>query len=85
LGRNLASGAGADGKPELHYPYGKSGEVYLEALNSALQEGGTVGEYAQYLLDVISKQKKQSYQPKRSRRDDDGLRWRTDGYLVPLR
>jgi hypothetical protein len=79
-------------EPQLHFPFGNGNEVYLEALHAAVEEGGLVGEYAQYLLDVISKQKKQSYQPKkqtpeprRLRRDAGDFRWRTDGWLVPIR
>jgi hypothetical protein len=74
-------------QPQLLFPFGKGNEIYIEALSAAAEEGGTVGEYAGYLLSVIEKQKKQSYQPKRGRsygRNGDIL-WRTDGYLVPLR
>jgi hypothetical protein len=77
-------GTSEDDGPQLHYPFGRDGEVYIEALKAAEKEGGAVGDYATKLLGDIAAQKKQSYQPKRARPIDEGIRWRHDGYLKPF-
>jgi hypothetical protein len=72
------------GAGKFFYPFTKSGnEVYVAALLDAEKQGGVVGEFAAQLLDKISKMKAQAKAntPKRAR-DSDGLRWRTDGYLI---
>jgi hypothetical protein len=66
----------------MYYPHGKGGEIYIQALLDAQKAGGLVAEYATKLLADIAAQKKQSYQPKRARPIEEGLRWRTDGYLI---
>jgi hypothetical protein len=79
LGENVDDATTA----KYHYPFGKGGEVYIEALKDAQQAGGAVADYATKLLTEITAQKKQSYQPKRAARHE-GLRWRNDGYLKPF-
>jgi hypothetical protein len=73
-----------DDEVQVHYPFGKSGEVYIAALKDAQKAGGAVADYATKLLTEITAAKKQSYQPKRSRGyygDGDQTYWRNDGYL----
>jgi hypothetical protein len=79
------------GTGQYHYPFGKNGEVYIEALLEAQKEGGLVADYATKLLTEITEQQKQSYQPKkpppnrpRGYPDADKLYWRHDGYLRPF-
>jgi hypothetical protein len=74
----------SDTEPKLYYPHGKGGEIYIAALVQAQKEGGAVGDYATKLLADIAAQKKQSFQPKRAHPIEEGLRWRTDGFLKPF-
>jgi hypothetical protein len=69
------------GTGAYHFPFGKGGEIYIAALVDAQKAGGVVGDYATKLLSDIVAQKKQSYQPKRARPIEEGLRWRHDGFL----
>jgi hypothetical protein len=79
------------GTGQYHYPFGKDGEVYIEALLEAQKEGGLVADYASKLLTEITEQQKQSFQPKapppnrpRGYPNPDRLLWRHDGYLRPF-
>jgi hypothetical protein len=78
----------AAGEVEDHYPFGRDGEVYVEALKDALKAGGVVAEYAAKLLKDITSEKAQAKantpNPRAHGRDPD-MRWRHDGYLKPLR
>jgi hypothetical protein len=81
------------GAGKFHYPFTKTGgEVYVQALQDAMAQGGVVGEYAAQLLDKIQKQKKQSLENTPNPRgwgralprqpgDDPDFRRRVDGYL----
>jgi hypothetical protein len=77
------------GTGQYHYPFGRDGEVYIEALLEAQKEGGLVGDYVSKLLTEITEQQQQSYQPKRPQPraypDADRLYWRNDGFLKPFR
>jgi hypothetical protein len=43
-------GTSEDDEPQLHYPFGKDDEVYIEALKAAQQEGGAVADYTSKLF-----------------------------------
>jgi hypothetical protein len=49
-----------DGEVQVHYPFGRDGEVYVQALKAALKEDGVIGEYAAKLLKDITTEKAQS-------------------------
>jgi hypothetical protein len=54
-------GADADGtEPKYHYPFGRDGEVYIQALLDAQKEGGLVADYATKLLTDITQMKAQA-------------------------
>jgi hypothetical protein len=79
--------------PKYFYPFGKDGEVYIEALQDAIADGPpVVAAYAKQLLDHIQKQKKQSlenthnprgwaYALPRRAGDEENFRRRVDGYF----
>jgi hypothetical protein len=48
------------GTGRYHYPFGKDGEVYIEALVAAQKEGGLVADYATKLLSDIAEMKAQA-------------------------
>ena len=82
-----------DTEPRYHYPFGKDGEVYIQALQDATACGPpTVAAYAKTLLDHIQKQKEQNLEnttggrtwgralPRRPG-DEPGFYRRVDGYF----
>ena len=89
----LGVDAPTDGtEPKYHYPFGKDGEVYIQALQDATACGPpTVAAYAKTLLDHIQKQKEQNLKnttggrSRSYRYGDDTILWRNDGYLRPFR
>jgi hypothetical protein len=48
------------GASKYHFPFGKNGEVYAQALVQAAEAGGTIGDYAKKLLGEIAGEKAQS-------------------------
>ena len=49
-----------DGEVQVHYPFGRDGEVYVQALKAALKDQGAIGDYAAKLLKDITTEKAQS-------------------------
>jgi hypothetical protein len=80
------------GTGKYHFPFGKDGEVYIDALVQAMKEGGAVGDYAKTLLSEIAGEKAQAKAntpnprgwgralPRRPG-DSEDFRRRVDGYL----
>jgi hypothetical protein len=57
---SLGIDAESVGTSKYHFPHGKNGQIYVQALKAALKEKGAIGDYAAKLLKDITTEKAQS-------------------------